>query len=204
MSNQTNLPDPIRELPVRPDLKQLKHQAKDMLRSIRSGDADALAEFARFHPRADTDPTKVKLSEAQFALARSYGAPSWPRLVQCCNLIDAIWRDDLEGVRELVVKYPNLLHEHARIREDNWGPPMSYAANLGRDQIIKMLYDLGARDLEKAIDRAALQSKIDTARMLHEMIGITSSAERSIGWTSLHSECFRHCVRTRSRRPGRR
>jgi Ankyrin repeat len=171
MSEQNNLQDPIRDLPVRPRLDQLKHQAKELLRSIRRGDVEALAEFNRFHPRAQSDPTKIKLAEVQFALARSYGAPSWPRLVQCCNLIDAIWRDDLEGVRELVLKYPNLLHEHARIQTDNWGPPMSYAANLGRDRIIKMLYDLGARDLERAIDRAALQSKIGTARMLHELMG---------------------------------
>ena len=180
MSEQTNLPDPIRQLPVRPDLKQLKHQAKDFLRSIRRGDTDALAEFAMFHPHAEIDPTKIKLSEAQFALARSYGAQSWPRLVQCCNLIDAIWRDDLEAVRELVVKHPNLLHENAGIRNRNWGPPLTYAANLGRDQIIRMLYDLGARDLESAIDRAALQSKIDTARMLHEMMGSPPPSEASL------------------------
>jgi hypothetical protein len=171
MSDQNNLPEPVRHLPVRPDLDQLKHQAKDLLRSIRHGDAEALAEFTRFHPHAAADPANVKLSEAQFALARSYGATSWPRLVQSCNLIDAIWRDDLEAVRELVTKHPNLLHEDARIRKCNWGPPMSYAANLGRDEIIKMLYDLGARDLESAIDRAALQSKIGTARMLHEFMG---------------------------------
>ena len=163
--------DPIRQLPVRPSLDQLKHQAKDMLRSIRRGDADVIAEFNTFHPRAVIDPSNIKLSEVQFALARSYGAASWPRLVQSCNLIDAIWRDDLEAVRELVVKHPSLLHENAGIRNNNWGPPLSYAANLGRDRIIKMLYDLGARDLESAIDRAALQSKIGTARMLHEMMG---------------------------------
>ncbi len=171
MSDRNNLPEPIRHLPVRPDLDQLKHQAKDFLRNIRRSDAQALEEFNRFHPRADADPAKIKLSEAQFALARSYGAASWPRLVQSCNLIDAIWRDDLEAVRELVMKHPNLLHEDARVRKCNWGPPMSYAANLGRDEIIKMLYDLGARDLEFAIDRAALQSKIGTARMLHELMG---------------------------------
>lgn len=169
MSDQNNLPEPLRHFPVRPDLDQLKHQAKDLLRNIRRGDAQALEEFKRFHSRADT--SNVKLSEAQFALARSYGAPSWPRLVQSCNLIDAIWRDDLEAVRTLVTKHPNLLHENAGIRNGNWGPPLSYAANLGRDRIIKMLYDLGARDLESAIDRAALQSKIDTARMLHELMG---------------------------------
>jgi ankyrin repeat protein len=171
MCEQNNLQEPIRDLPVRPRLDQLKDQAKDLLRSIRRGDADALAELNTFHPQAETDLTKIKLSEVQFALARSYGAPSWPRLVQCCNLIDAIWRDDIDAVRELVLKYPNLLHEHARIVTDNWGPPMSYAANLGRDRIIKMLCELGARDLEKAMGRATLQSKIGTARMLHEIMG---------------------------------
>ena len=181
MSEQNNLPDPIRQLPVRPDLDQLKHQAKDFLRRIRRGDPEALAEFSRFHPRAGKDPASIKLSEVQFALARSYGAASWPRVVQCCNLIDAIWRDDLEAVRELVVKHPNLLRENAGIRNNNWGPPLSYAANLGRDDIIKMLYELGARDLESAIDRAALQSKIGTARMLHELMGSPPPPEGALG-----------------------
>jgi hypothetical protein len=48
---------------------------------------------------------------------------------------------------------------------------MSYAANLGRDDIIRMLHNLGALDHQHAIDRATLQSKIETARMLHTMIG---------------------------------
>ena len=160
-----------RLLPVRPNLDQLRNQAKDLLRRIRNNDPEALAEFNSFHPEAPLDPTQIKLGDAQLALARSYGASSWPRLVQSCKLIDAIWRDDLEQVRDLVTKHPNLLHENAGIRNKNWGPPLSYAANLGRNEIIKMLYDLGARDLQRAIDRALLQSKIDTARMLHEMMG---------------------------------
>ena len=181
MSNQNNRPEPIRQLPVRPDLDQLKHQAKDFLRNIRRGDTQALDEFIKFHPHASTDPANVKLSEVQFALARSYGAASWPRLVQSCNLIDAIWRDDLEAVRELVTKHPNLLHENAGIRNRNWGPPMTYAANLGRDSIIRMLYDLGARDLKSAIDRAILQSKIVTARMLYELMGSPTPPEGALG-----------------------
>ncbi|MGH9966825.1 MAG: ankyrin repeat domain-containing protein [Pyrinomonadaceae bacterium] len=157
-----------RHLPVRPNLDQLKHQAKDLLRDIRRGDPSAIEEFNKYHPKPVT-PVKVKLADAQLALARSYEAQSWPRLVQACELIDAIWRDDVDAVRELVVKNPNLLHEHATVRNSNWGPPLSYAANLGRDEIIKMLHELGARDLESAIDRAVLQSKIETARMLREM-----------------------------------
>jgi ankyrin repeat protein len=161
---------PTRRLPVRPNLDQLKHQAKDLLRGIRRGDPSAIEELNQYHPKPIA-PYRAKLADAQFALARSYQAPSWPRLVQACKLIDAIWRDNIEVVRELVTKNPNLLHESATIRESNWGPPMSYAANLGRNQIIKMLHQLGATDLISAIDRATLQSKIDTARMLHEMMG---------------------------------
>jgi hypothetical protein len=163
---------PTRHLPVRPNLDQLKHQAKDLLRAIQRGDADAIEEFKTFHPKGEllTEAAdEIKLADAQLALARSYQAPSWQRLVQACKLIDAIWRDDVEAVRRFVVKHPNLLHEHATVRESNWGPPMSYAANLGRDGIIRMLHELGATDLESAIDRAVLQSKIGTARMLREM-----------------------------------
>ena len=168
MSDQNN---PTRQLPVRPDLDQLKHQAKDLLKRIRRLEPDAIAEFNQFYAGHKKPAAEVKLADAQFALARSYGVRSWQRLVQSCKLIDAIWRDDIEAVRELVMKHPNLLHENAGIRNNNWGPPLTYAANLGRDEIIKMLYKLGARDLATAVDRAALQSKIGTARMLHEWMG---------------------------------
>jgi hypothetical protein len=104
-------------------------------------------------------------------LARSYQASSWPRLVHACELIDAIWRDDIDAVMALVIAHPDLLHEHATIRDSNWGPPMTYAANLGRDRIIRMLHKLGARDTEWARGRAVLQGKIDTAKLLHEMLG---------------------------------
>ncbi|HEX5715197.1 MAG TPA: ankyrin repeat domain-containing protein [Thermoanaerobaculia bacterium] len=140
-----------RQFPVRPNLEQLKHQAKDLLRAMRGDDPSA------------------KLAEAQLALARSYGLPSWPRLVLACKMTDAIWRDDADAVRDLVLKHPRLLHENARGVESNWGPPMSYAANLGRDRIIAMLRGLGATDLQHAFDRACLQGRIDTARQLYAM-----------------------------------
>lgn len=149
---------PDRDLPVRPDLNRLTQEAEQL-----------------------RDEEKIDLSEAQEMLARSYGAPNWERLVQSCQLIDAIWRDDLDTLRDLVTKHPNLIHEDARIRRSNWGPPMSYAANLGRDRIIRMLYDLGARDLQTAVDRAILQSKIDTARMLHQMMGSPRLPDSALG-----------------------
>ena len=159
-----------RHLPVRPNLDQLKHQAKDLLRAIRASDPDAIADVIAYHPET-IDPATAKLADAQLVLARSYQAPSWPRLAQACELIDAIWRDDLDTVRRLVTKNPRLIHEEALIRRGNWGPPLTYAANLGHDRIIKMLHERGATDLATAIERATLQGKIDTARMLHEMAG---------------------------------
>src|SRR5678815_3764677 len=101
---------PARHVPVRPNLEQLKHQAKDLLRQIRRGEPSALADLREFHVRP-VGPDEARLADAQLVLARSYGVTSWPRLVLACKLIDAIWRDDLESVRALVLKHPPLLHE---------------------------------------------------------------------------------------------
>ena len=159
---------PDRHFPVRPDLEQLKHQAKDLLRAVRRGEPSAVAQLRTQHPER-IEPGDAKLADAQLALARSYGLPSWPRLVLACQMTDAIWRDDVDAVRGLVLKQPKLLHEDARGVTGNWGPPMSYAANLGRDRIIAILRDLGATDLEFAFDRACLQGRIETARQLYAM-----------------------------------
>jgi ankyrin repeat protein len=172
-----------RHFPVRPNLDQLKHQAKDLLRAVKRGDPAAVAEFRKHHPRQhhprqdnlpdDLSAIKladVKLADAQAALARSYGLASWPRLVTACRMTDAIWRGDVEAVRKLVRKDPRLLHESARgVADSNWGPPMSYAANVGQDAIIAMLREMGAEDLQHAFDRACLQGQLETARRLHAM-----------------------------------
>jgi hypothetical protein len=158
-----------RHFPVRPNLEQLRHQAKDLLRAIRRGDLSAVAELRKHHSKL-IEPADAKLADAQLMLARSYGLPSWQRLVTACRMTHAIWRGDVEAIRALVLKEPRLLHESACAREDsNWGPPMSYAANIGQDAIIQMLRDLGATDLQHAFDRACLQGKIETARKLYAM-----------------------------------
>jgi len=163
-----------RRLPVRPDLDQLRHQAKDLLRAVRRGDPESLAELRALHPggAAAVDAARIRLADAQLALARSYQAPSWPRLVQAVELVEAIWNDDLVALKRLLRRNPALLREEVLIRNDsNWGPPMTYAANLGRDRMIRFLYDQGARDLEAAAGRAALQGHVETARMIHDLAG---------------------------------
>ena len=157
---------PDRHLPVRPNLDQLRQQARDLLRDVRRGDSTAVAELQKHHPGA-IEPDAARLAHTQLALARSYGLTGWWRLVLACRMTDAIWRDDVNAVRTLIVNHPRLLHEDARGVRGNWGPPMSYAANLGRDRIIEMLHGLGATDLQHAFDRACLQGQIDVARRLH-------------------------------------
>jgi len=161
----------VRRLPVRPDLDQIKRQAKEFLRAIHDGDASVIAELREHHPDA-IDPPSAKLADAQLVLARSYQASSWTRLVHAVQLADAIWRDDLDTVRTLVTRNPALIREHVLIRTDsNWGPPMTYAANLGHDRIIRMLHEVGATDFESAAGRAALQGKPGTVYMIYDLAG---------------------------------
>ena len=171
---------PVRRLPVRPDLDQLHRQAKELLKAIHAGDATAIAEWREHHPEA-IDPAAAKLADAQLVLARSYEASGWTRLVHAVRLADAIWRDDLEALRSLIEGNPTLIHEDVLIRTDsNWGPPMTYAANLGRDRIIRYLHGRGAKDLESAAGRAALQGHAETVRMIWDLAGRPSP--ENIGW----------------------
>ena len=162
---------PVRRLPVRPDLDHLHRQAKELLRAIHAGDAAAIAELREHHPES-IDAAAAKLADAQLVLARSYRASSWTRLVHAVRLADAIWRDDLDTVRTLVTDNPTLIREDVLIRDDShWGPPMTYAANLGRDGIIRFLHSQGAKDLKSAAGRAAVQGKVGTVHLIYDLAG---------------------------------
>src|SRR4029453_9470163 len=79
---------------------------------------------------------------------------------------------DLDEVRALITQNPALIHEHVLIRTDsNWGPPMSYAANLGRNRIIRLLHSEGAKDLGHAAGRAPLQGKIESLHLIYGLAG---------------------------------
>lgn len=172
---------PVAKLPVHPDLDQLRRQAKELLRDLRRGEAAAAAEFAEFHPRPP-GADAAQLADAQLVIARKYQATGWPRLVEAVDLAHAIWADDLERVQALVTRNPRLRDEHVLIRTDsNWGPPMSYAANVGRDRIIRWLHDIGATDHKHAIGRAALQGKVETVDLLHGLIGRPPVPEGALG-----------------------
>ena len=63
----------MHDLPARPDLGQLRHQARDLLRAARAGDPAAAGRIQAVSDR-------MTLAAAQLAVAREYGFASWPRL----------------------------------------------------------------------------------------------------------------------------
>jgi ankyrin repeat protein len=67
---------PRRSLPEHPDLEQQKKLAKELLRAVRAGDAEAVARVRAVLP----DKPDIGLAEAQHVLAREYGFASWAKL----------------------------------------------------------------------------------------------------------------------------
>src|SRR6266702_386729 len=77
---------PVRRLPANPNLEHLKYQAKDLLREHGRREAGAAQRIREFHSRfseatdAEIFNAQLSLSDAQLAIARESGFPSWTRL----------------------------------------------------------------------------------------------------------------------------
>jgi len=118
-----------RQLPARPNFRQLQHQAKDLLKELRSGAEDALSRFREHHPRF-ADRTKPSLSDAQLVIAREYGFASWPQLKRHVDGLETFER----RVARLRERFAGGDHEtrkrllqpaHAKNRFENYDPNAS-------------------------------------------------------------------------------
>jgi ankyrin repeat protein len=69
---------PTRQLSDRPDLDQLKRQAKELLDAFAAGAPAAVSEVEAHYRGADR--ATFALHDAQLILARAYGFDSWPKL----------------------------------------------------------------------------------------------------------------------------
>jgi hypothetical protein len=97
------------QLPARPNLEQLKNQAKSLLRAAHAGDPGALRRFANlpaFSAHPETAATESALHDAQSVIAREHGFASWNALreeVEARTLsfdaaVEAFVRDATGGV----------------------------------------------------------------------------------------------------------
>jgi len=80
-------------LPPKPNLEQLKKQAKDLLKSHRIGDVSVCEAFKLIHrytklTRRGILQTPMSLRDAQFAVALQYGFESWRALRECVESVE--------------------------------------------------------------------------------------------------------------------
>ncbi|WP_417668468.1 DUF1835 domain-containing protein [Roseibium sp.] len=74
-------------------LDRQKKRAKDLRDGARSREPDALARLKAHHPKFQKlDPAELKLSDAQWVIAREAGLPSWPALKRHVEQIDSARR----------------------------------------------------------------------------------------------------------------
>ena len=129
MSDETSGSAPARALPDAPSLEWLRKQAKQRLTLLREGDASA------------------KLADAQLAVAREYGFPSWralkahvDRLTLDGTLFDAAERGDADSLGRLLDAHP----EKLRVTK----PPYAWsllhvAAHRGQAPVVELLLARG-------------------------------------------------------------
>ena len=116
------------ELPARPDLDQLRRQAKELLSAAKSGDAEATARIGAVSAR-------FSLADAQLAIARSHGFASWPRLKTEVERRDILNQRDLARLTTLLAEQPEQARTNMRAWRDHprGTSPLAYIAMLRFD-----------------------------------------------------------------------
>jgi ankyrin repeat protein len=167
-------------LPARANPEQLRHEAKDLLRAAKRGDADALARVGAVSDR-------LILASAQLALAREYGFASWRQLRVEVERRKVLTSRDLGRLGKLLAEQPAL----ARTKMVNWrdhkrAEPLGYIAMLrfdhrrlelprelsGTGAVAQALIDAGApvdgdpADPETPLITAASYGDADVAKVL--------------------------------------
>lgn len=169
------------DLPARPDLGQLRHQAKDLLHAAQRGDPGAVA-------RINAVCDRLILSSAQLALAREYGFASWAKLKLEVERRDILNSRDLSRLARLLAEHPEL----ATTKMEHWcdhklgADPLGYMAMLrfdharlglpselpGTGAAAKALIDAGAPvdgypgDFETPLITAASYGDAEVAKVL--------------------------------------
>jgi hypothetical protein len=140
---------PVKSLPPDPNLDHLKYQARDLLKAHRNRDPQAAQRIREFHPRftKQTDlaifTARLRLSDAQLAIARESGFASWARLKQHVETkasreslhlphhqriedaafrqaVDLLDHGDTEGLRSHLSEHPGLVDRHVLFEGGNY------------------------------------------------------------------------------------
>jgi hypothetical protein len=114
---------PTKQFPPQPNLKNLKNQAKQLLKAHRAAQEDVCRRIGKSLPRLSTfseteiRDAKFTLQDAQLVIAREYGFASWPKLV-----IAITTTETRNVVAEIVLTNLDLLpeweHLHTALQHD--------------------------------------------------------------------------------------
>lgn len=140
---------PVRRLPSNPNLAHLKYQARDLLAERAARTPEAAQRIREFHPRfrratdAEILDAPLTLSDAQLAIAREYGFPSWARLKRHIEkpthsdrldlphhqriedptfrrAVDLLDGGDVGGLRSHLHQHPDLIHQRVVFEGGNY------------------------------------------------------------------------------------
>ena len=143
-----------RDLPERPNLEQLKKQAKDLLRAVRAGSPEALKRIGT------SDPKIFALHSAQQVIAEEYGFKNWEALrreidrnrtmVKPPELETArgnkIWETITAAASGDVSSLRRLFDSDPGLSRDGYfyTPPLHFAVREGHLEAVRVLLDAGA------------------------------------------------------------
>ncbi len=186
---------PTRRMREHPDLEQLKHQAKELLRGFSAGDAQAVAEVDAHYRGAGAN---FALHDAQLVLARSYGFDSWPKLkafvdgVTVRRLAEAVRADDLSRVKAMLRARPELAGMAMSYGDEH--RPIHFAVMKRSPQMVRLLMRHGA-NARRGIDPhrdATTAWTIAKEREYPEIVAIIEEEEQKHGdvQTTAEAETF--------------
>jgi ankyrin repeat protein len=173
---------PRRTLPDRPDLDQLKRQAKELLQSFMAGTAEAVTEVNAYY--RNVDPAAFALHDAQLVLARAYGFDSWPKLKAFVDgatvrrLIAAVRANDLTQVQALLKARPELANTDTA--PDDERRALHHAVLERLPEIVRVLMQHGADARKGVYPHRDATSALTLARErgYDEIVGIIEEEEQ--------------------------
>jgi ankyrin repeat protein len=149
------------QLPPRPNIEQLKKQAKALLKGQQASNPGVLRQIRQHHPRFREKPepeirnSRFTLSDAQLVVAGEYGFASWPKLKAAVLArqagpssegdrnawLGAASRGELAQVTALLDQHSGLLDERGG---EGTRTALHFAAMHGHEAVVRLLLERGA------------------------------------------------------------
>jgi ankyrin repeat protein len=179
----TNLQHALRPLPDRPNLRHLKDQAKDLLKT---GAADSL-------------------TDAQFQIARLYGFASWPKLKAHVDSLESIGQlkqaidtNNIERVKFLMTSNPGL---HTAPLGYAKGGPLTWVAECQipwepptpkRLDLARWMIENGS-DVHQGGDAPLMRAALNSARLPMMELLVSHGANVNAAWHGTYPIIFAPC-----------